>query len=120
MSTFGFAALEAGLDPIQELSVPRIFAHVNHYLDALEPGLVERGFASFRSPDPARRSGILSTLPPRGIKAGDLVQAMRMRRVIATMPDGLLRFAPHFPNALDEVPLVLAALDAALEEVKSR
>lgn len=120
MSTFGFAALEAGLDPIQELSVPRIFAHVNNYLDALEPGLVERGFASFRAQDPARRSGILSTLPPRGIKSGDLVQALRLRRVIATMPDGLLRFAPHFPNALDEVPLVLAALDAALEEVKNR
>lgn len=120
MSTFGFAALEAGLDPIQELSVPRILAHVNSYLDALEPALIERGFVTLRAQDPALRSGILSTLPPRGVQAGDLVQALRMRRVIATMPDGLLRFAPHFPNSLDEVPVVLKALDEALAEVMSR
>ena len=109
--------LEAGLDPIQELSVPRVFSHVNHYLDALEPALVDRGFLSLRSSEPEQRSGILSTLPPRGIKASDLVQALRKRRVIASMPDGLLRFAPHFPNSLDEVPAVLAALDASLEEL---
>ncbi|MFZ5895716.1 MAG: aminotransferase class V-fold PLP-dependent enzyme [Myxococcota bacterium] len=118
MSTLSFAALEAGLDPIQEISVPRIFAHVSNYLDALEAGLLERGFRSLRSRDPARRSGILSSIPPHGIKPADLVRELRKRRVIATMPDGLLRFAPHFPNSLDEVPLVLAAVDAAVAELR--
>jgi selenocysteine lyase/cysteine desulfurase len=116
MSSLGFAAFEAGLDPIQELSVPRIFAHVNGYLDALEPALAERGFKSMRSSDSARRSGILSCVPPNGIEASALVHALRKRGVITTMPDGLLRFAPHFPNSLDELPFVQQAIDAALGE----
>ena len=117
MSTLGFAALEAGLDPIQEISVPRVFSHVSAYLDALEVGLVERGFRSLRAVDSVRRSGILSSVPPRALKAADLVQALRKRRITSTMPDGLLRFAPHFTNPLDEVPLVLSALDDALREL---
>jgi len=32
------------------------------------------------------------------------------------MPDGLVRFAPHFPNSRDEIPEVLTALDGALAE----
>ncbi|MGC4095407.1 MAG: aminotransferase class V-fold PLP-dependent enzyme [Polyangiaceae bacterium] len=119
MSSLGFAALEAALDPIQELSVPRVFAHVNAYLDALEPGLVSLGFASARATDPARRSGILSVAPPRGVKSGELAAALRKRRIIASTPDGFLRFAPHFPNSLDEIPLVLSALDESLRELGS-
>jgi hypothetical protein len=34
--------------------------------------------------------------------------------VAVSLPDGLLRFAPHWPNALGEVELVLAALDEGL------
>ena len=32
------------------------------------------------------------------------------------IPDGRLRFAPHWPNALDEVQVVLGALDEVLAE----
>ena len=34
--------------------------------------------------------------------------------VATSVPDGYLRLAPHWPNALPEVPFVLAAVDAAL------
>jgi selenocysteine lyase/cysteine desulfurase len=116
-SVLGFAAMEAGLDMLAELGPARIFPHVTAYLDALERGLVERGLSSHRARERERQSGILSITPPPGIRALDLVSALRKRGVFATQPEGLLRFAPHFPNALDEVPRVLAAFDESLVEL---
>lgn len=114
----GLAALEAAVAPIEALGVPRIFEHVTRYLDALEPGLVERGFASERSADPSRRSGILSARVPSGVDLVKLWRALGTRGVVVTTPDGRLRFAPHWPNAIDEVPRVLAAIDASLAEAR--
>jgi selenocysteine lyase/cysteine desulfurase len=115
----GFAALEAGIDPILALSPGAIFEHVSRYLDRLEPGVVARGFRSRRARQPERRSGILSFEPPPGVSAADVVLQLRTRGVFASMPDGLLRFAPHFPNALSEIETVLTALDEALAAVRS-
>lgn len=110
----GFAALDASAALIEAVGVHAIFGHVQRYHDALEPALVERGFESERSGDVTRRSGILSLRPPTGVDLPTLWQRMNERGVACTMPDGRLRFAPHWPNALDEVPRVLAALDDAL------
>jgi hypothetical protein len=52
------------------------------------------------------------------MKASEIVRALRERLVFASMPDGLLRFAPHFANALSEIPLVLDAIDASLAELR--
>ena len=109
----GYAALEAALECLLGLGVPAIFEHVSGYLDELEAGLLARGLRSLRPPNPARRSGILSFEPPAGMAAANVVAALREHGVYATMPDGLVRIAPHFPNSRDEIPLVLAALDAA-------
>ena len=113
-STLGFAALGAGIEPLLALTPLAIFEHVNGYLDLLEPGLVERGFKSLRAGDQLRRSCILALDPPAGVTAAALVSELRPRGVLASMPDGLLRFAPHFPNSPAEIPLVLAALDDSL------
>lgn len=106
----GLAALEASLSLITAIGVHRVFAHVCTYLDALEKGLVERGFRSLRVS--GAESGILSVLPP-----GEVLEWHRQlgqRGVACSTPDGKLRFAPHWPNALAEVPLVLAAVDEIL------
>jgi cysteine desulfurase / selenocysteine lyase len=113
-SSLSFAALEAGLDPILALGPLSIFEHVNRYLDALEPALLQRGFLSRRALAPERRSCILSLQPPPGKSAADLVVGLRARGVHASMPDGLLRFAPHFPNQPSEIETVVSALDEAL------
>ncbi len=113
-STVGFAALEAAIDPILELTPAAIFDHVSRYHDRLEPLLVERGFRSLRAAASDQRSGILSLEPPAGIEAPALVGALRERGVIASMPDGFVRFAPHFPSSLQEIPDVSSALDDAL------
>ena len=118
-SVVGFAAMEAGLDPLIELGPTRIFPHVTAYLDELEKGLVGRGVVSHRARERERQSGILTITPPDGLRALDVVTALRKRGVFATQPEGLVRFAPHFPNAIDEVPRVLAAFDESIAEVRS-
>jgi len=118
-STLGFAALGAAIEPILALSPQAILQHAGRYLDALEPAIVARGFQSQRAREPERRSAILSFQPPDGISAGDLVVQLRERGVYASMPDGLLRLAPHFPNNLSETETVLAALDEALTALRN-
>jgi len=119
-STLGFAAMDAGIEPILALSPDAILEHVTQYLNRLEPGVVARGFRSRRAPEPERRSGILSLEPPSGVSAADLVLQLRSRGVFTSMPDGLLRFAPHFPNAVSEIETVLGALDEALVALRAR
>jgi selenocysteine lyase/cysteine desulfurase len=113
-SGVGYAALEAALECILQLGVSAIFEHVTGYLDELEAGVSARGLRSVRPREPARRSGILSFEPPATLTAADVVAGLREHGVYATMPDGLVRFAPHFPSSRDEIPVVLAALDGAL------
>ena len=110
----GFEALHASIKLIEQLGVPAIFAHITGYIDALEAGLLTRGFTSRRAADPAARSGILSVLPPTGVSVVALGEALGSRGISATTPDGNLRFSPHWPNHRDEIPAVLAAIDDAL------
>ena len=117
-STLGFAALEAAIEPILDLTPAAIFEHLDQYLNLLEPDVVARGFRSRRSSQKERHSGILSFEPPASVSATDVVMQLRARGVFASMPDGLLRFAPHFPNALSEIETVLAALDDALSALR--
>lgn len=105
------AALQAAVEPIAELGVPAIFEHVQRYHDPLEAGLLARGFTSRRSPVPAQRSGTLSVDPPPDIEVMALHAALQTRGISCTTPDGALRFAPHWPNAHDEVRVVLDELD---------
>ena len=114
-NAMGFAALEASVALISQLGIPAISAHVATYLDRLETGLVERGFVSLRSPERAAQSGILAVLRSGGAPAHDLVKPLCALGISCTGPDGVLRFSPHWPNAWDEVPHVLAAVDSALQ-----
>jgi len=110
----GLAALGAGVTLLHGLGVASVFAHVQRWHDAIEPELVRRGFMSLRSPDPSRRSGILSLRTP--VDAQALVRALGARGVVVSAPENHLRIAPSWPNALEEVPHVLDAIDSALRE----
>ena len=113
-STVGFAALEAAIEPLLELGPAAILGHLQRYHDLLEPVAAARGFVSRRASGTERRSGILSFRPPAELSATDLTLELRKRGVLTSMPDGLLRFAPHFPNALSEIETVVGALDEAV------
>jgi selenocysteine lyase/cysteine desulfurase len=113
-STVGYAALEASVDVLLGLGIDAIHGHVVRYGDALEPELLARGFVSERSPDPAARSAILAVRPPPGVDVVTLFRSIDPARAALTIPDGRLRFAPHWPNNVAEVKTVLAAVDAGL------
>jgi len=114
-SSLSQAALAASLEILLGLGIDNIHRHVNRYLDRLEPGLKARGFASRRSREPSRRSGILSLEAPPGSDAKALRAALKEAGVAVAIPDGLVRFAPHWPNDPErEVDGVLAAVDRAL------
>ncbi|MBX3126398.1 MAG: aminotransferase class V-fold PLP-dependent enzyme [Polyangiaceae bacterium] len=113
-NTLGAAALEASVGLLAELSVPAIFSHVQGYLDRLEPSLVQRGFRSLRAADPGARSALLCVLPPPGVDVVRLHAALNTLGVACSIPDGVLRFSPHWPNAHDEIPFVMSCLDRAL------
>lgn len=114
LGSLSLSALAASLEAILAVGVEAIWGSVSRYLDRLEIGLLERGLVSLRSPDPAARSGILSFEPPADFSASSLVAGLKLRGVFASTPDGLVRFAPHYPNSEDEVPEVLSALDEVL------
>lgn len=111
-NTLGAAGLEASLGLIQDLGVETIFEHVQRWHDAIEPGLVERGFESARMDDRNGRSGILSLRPEQPERAPGWVRSLAARGIACASPDGWLRLSPHWPNALDETGRVLDAIDA--------
>ena len=116
VNTAGLAALEASVDLIQQIGVPAIFAHVNRIFDELEPRLRERGFGSVRSRNPDGRSCTLSFVTP-GVDVVELHRRLGARGVACSIPDGHLRFTPHWPNDVGQVAEVLAAVDASLREM---
>lgn len=108
-NALGFAAFEAGLDPILELGVPAIHAHVQRWNAGVEEALVARGFRSHR--DATCPSGTLSLDPPAGEDTLVIGAHLASQGIAASTPDGLLRLSPHWPNSLDELPVLLAAID---------
>ncbi|MBK8252549.1 MAG: aminotransferase class V-fold PLP-dependent enzyme [Polyangiaceae bacterium] len=110
----GFAALEASIDLIQSLGVSTILEHVQAYHDRLEPHLLDRGFTSYRSKNPAHRSGSLCVKPPPGISVVDLQHALSNAGISTAIPDGVLRFSPHWPNSHAEVEIIVTEIDAYL------
>lgn len=110
----GLVSLEASLGLIAQLGVEAIFEHVTGYLDRLEEGLAQRGFTSLRPPEIAGRSGILGVRPPHDVDVIRLHDRLEEQGIACSIPDGILRFAPHWPNARTETEPVLAAVDAAL------
>jgi selenocysteine lyase/cysteine desulfurase len=117
-NALGLVGLEASVDLITQLGTTTIFQHVSAWLDALEAGLKDRGFTSLRAAEPARRSGILGVLPPADVSVVELHRHIGTRGVACSIPDGVLRFSPHWPNALDEVEQVLLTVDEALLDAR--
>lgn len=117
-NVIGLGALGASVELLSQLSVPAIHEHVDRYLVELEAGLLERGFRTHRAQSPALRSTLLSVSIPSDVRLSKLASALRHRGVVCNTPDGLMRFAPHWPNAQDEVGRVLDAMDHALADLR--
>ncbi len=117
-NTAGFAAMGASVGLIEHLGIEVIYDHIQAYHDALEPKLVDLGLVSRRSPSPGERSGILAFDVPAPHDVSTLPDRLLAHGVAVTIPDGCLRFSPHWPNALDEVDGVVEAVAACLPETR--
>ena len=106
-SSLGLAGLDASVALIEQLGVDAIFEHLQTFHDRLEPELVARGFVSERVAH--ARSGSLCVVPPDGTLKEHAAR-LSERGIEVSTPDGRLRFAPHWPNALDEVEAIVDAL----------
>jgi cysteine desulfurase/selenocysteine lyase len=114
LSVTGYAALTASLAMLLELGIERIHTHINHYLDALEPALIDLGCRSVRAREPERRSATLSIRLPGHHVLSDVARSLLASGVSVATPDGYLRFSPHWPNDVAEIPHVITAMKRAL------
>jgi cysteine desulfurase / selenocysteine lyase len=112
--TLAIAGLQASVALVAQLGASAIYDHVQAWHDALEPGLIARGFVSARSAFASGRSGILSLRPPGADGAPAWAAALAALGVSASSPDGWLRFAPHWPSAIAECVYVLEVVDSIL------
>ncbi len=117
-NVLGFAALEAALELILSLGVERIFSHVQTYSDRLEASLVRCGLTSLRSRDAERRSGTTSFRAPAGVDPIALHRALCEHGIACGLPDGLLRFSPHWPNHVDEVDPIAEKVELELARAR--
>ncbi|MEZ4434587.1 MAG: aminotransferase class V-fold PLP-dependent enzyme [bacterium] len=116
-NAIGYAGLEAAVHAIEQIGLEAITAHITHWHDHLEPALIDRGFTSRRAPDKARRSAILSALPPTSPpRPSPTPSPPRRRRHHPRRPPPLL---PHWPNPQREIPEVIAALDEAITALRA-
>lgn len=115
----GFAALGAGLEICRALGPERIFDHVQSYHDCLEPELAALGLRSLRATRSASRSCLLSFDLPENVPFSSFSAALRAERIAYSTPDGLIRFAPHFANSLDECEIVAGAVARSLDRARA-
>lgn len=118
VSAASFAALEASLDLTLKLGLSEVFDHVQAVNDAIEGRAIELGFTSMRSPHANRRSGSLCLSPPDDVDVVTLQREIVRQGVACAIPDGYLRFSPHWPNAVDESEQVVLTLEHALAAVR--
>ncbi|QOC22247.1 aminotransferase class V-fold PLP-dependent enzyme [Wenzhouxiangella sp. AB-CW3] len=109
--TLAAAGLEASVGLIDAIGVESIFEHVQAWHDALEPGLLDRGFSSARMVENEGRSGILSVCTTDAAAGPAWSRALAEYGIESASPDGWLRLSPHWPNGLDEADILLAAID---------
>ena len=57
--------------------------------------------------------GSLSLLPPDDVSIVDLHRHIGRFGIACAMPDGHLRIAPHWPNALDDADQIVISADSA-------
>ncbi|MBO85067.1 MAG: cysteine desulfurase [Deltaproteobacteria bacterium] len=114
-----FAALEAGIATVQAIGLDAVFRHIQAWHDHLEPRMVSLGFASLRSQNPVGRSASLCFDVPSGVDVVALHAALDEHGISVAIPDGRLRFSPHWPNALSEPDTIVDVLDGLIPRLQA-
>jgi selenocysteine lyase/cysteine desulfurase len=104
----GLVALNAILDMILEVGLPRIEARIMQLTGRLMDGLLSRGYDVVSSQAPHERSGVVC-FRAKGDPMDLLAQAQAQNIVIAVRV-GVVRVSPHFYNTEEEIDRFLAIL----------
>ena len=113
------AGLGAAVGLLRSLDPKLLWQHIQKWHDLLEPALQDLGFGSLRHPQERHRSGILAVQPPAGVSVVALHRALAARGMLTSIPDGNLRFSPHWPSPLEETAQLAAAVREAVAEVRA-
>ena len=111
VSAIGYAALGASLELHRALSIPVIFKHIQAFHDIIEPVFDGSEWTKLRYHSVEGRSGSLCVSPPSTERLHQVKGELDALGVHCTTPDGMLRFAPHWPNPLDEARQLRSILE---------
>jgi len=101
--------LEAALDLIARVGIPRIRAHVCGLTAHLSERLRERGYA-ITSPQPPQEGAGIVAFRRQDRSANALAAHLASRGIVVSVREGAVRVSIHGFNALDDVEAMIAAL----------
>lgn len=97
----------AGIDLMREIGIAETREHVNHLNEQLIAGVDDLGGRVVTPRDPERRGPLIAI---RSTDEHALVAALERDGVITSSRDGNLRVSPHCYNSMDDVRVLLEAL----------
>ena len=112
-----FAGMVASIELFLELGVPAIHAHLLDVQAPLRQWARSREIRISGSDDPRTHSGIVSL---EMADAEHVFEELRRRRIICAIRGGAVRFSPHFYNTVEEMDLVIEALEDILQSSAHR
>lgn len=102
-----FAGMNASLDLLLALGIPRIRQHLRQ-LHAPLFAWAGRSGARVVSPAGERGSGILCVAPSN---VGEAFRGLKAAHIICSMREGAIRLSPHAYNSLEEMERVVSVLE---------
>jgi cysteine desulfurase / selenocysteine lyase len=108
----GFIGLDASLGLLLEAGFPLLGEQILSLTGRLIAGLKERGIEVITPEEDAARAGIV-TFSIAG--AEEIFEALKQRKVIIALREGLLRVSPHFYNTSEDIDAFLNDLDKCRE-----
>lgn len=105
-----YLGLARSVEILLEVGVESIRDHILHVHEPLIEWASARSDVRMWTPlESARRAGIISFFPP---DVSTVAADLRRERVVFSVRDGAIRFAPHFYNTVEEMERVVGLLAA--------
>lgn len=107
-----YLGLARALEVLMEVGIEEIHRHVCRLHAPVIDWIESRNDVRPVTPlDPMRRAGIIAFAVPNVARAA---RALEEARVVFSVREGLLRFAPHFYNTVDEMNTVVGILERSV------
>jgi cysteine desulfurase/selenocysteine lyase len=104
-----FAAMNASLELIMELSPSAVAAHITRCADEIVQWANDASVALVTPSEPRRRAGIVSVRPRNGARVSE---RLRAAGVVHSFREGAIRLAPHIYNTIDDVRSALRTIES--------